>query len=252
LLSDYPNLVDIFWLQELKNMESQILKKVDYLLADGGFSPARERIIKETALTINVNGRHFATAMVLATLQKEFVIGHLFGQGIINSAADIASLSVKNDIAEVTLTENRPHGERPPAVSSDLKVAKEDVFACVRAILKSEVFTETEAVHSAGLFLEGKDAICIAEDLGRHNALDKAIGGGLLRGADFRRTLAASTGRQPSEMIYKCLNAGIPVIATKGVPTTLAIQIAEKAGITIAGLVRGTTMTVYSHPERIE
>jgi FdhD protein len=73
-----------------------------------------------------------------------------------------------------------------------------------------------------------------------------------MQGIDFSRTLAASTGRQPSEMLFKCLQAGIPIIATKGVPTTLAVAIAVKAGITIAGLVRGSTMTVYSHPERIE
>ena len=94
--------------------------------------------------------------------------------------------------------------------------------------------------------------ICIAEDLGRHNALDKVIGCALLQGVDFSQTLAASTGRQPTEMILKCRNAGIPIIATKGVPTTLAVEMAEKAGITIAGLVRGKTMIVYSHPERIE
>jgi FdhD protein len=233
-------------------MVSKILKKVDYTLANGGFARASGRIVKETALTINVNGQHYATAMILATLEKEFIIGNLYTQGIIHSTADIASLTVKNNTAEITLAERKPLSEKPRKVISGLKVRHEDVFECVRAILKSEVFTETEAVHSAGLFLDARDAVGIAEDLGRHNALDKVIGRGLLQGIDFRRTLAASTGRQPSEMIFKCLNAGIPIIATKGVPTTLAVAIAEKAGITIAGLVRGSTMIVYSHPERIE
>ncbi len=233
-------------------MESKTLKKVGFTLVNGGFSPASERIVKETALTINVNGRHFATAMILATLEKEFVTGNLYTQGIIQSATDITSLTVKNHTADVILAKSKPPGERPQKVMSNLKVRHEDIFECVRAILKSEVFTETEAVHSAGLFLDAQDAVCIAEDLGRHNALDKVIGRGLMQGVDFSRTLAASTGRQPSEMIFKCLRAGIPIIATKGVPTTLAVELAEKAGITIAGLVRGSTMIVYSHPERIE
>ncbi len=72
-------------------MPSKILKKVEFTLADGGFSPASERIVRETDLTVNVNGRHFATAMVLANLEKEFVIGNLYTQGIIRAAADIAS-----------------------------------------------------------------------------------------------------------------------------------------------------------------
>jgi len=232
-------------------MKDRILEKVEYTGVNGGCTASSERIVRETALSIRIDGEHFATAMLMATMEKEFVIGHLFAQGVITSAADIASITVKNNVAEVTLSGMKKKSTSR-LVRSDLKVRKEDVFDCVRAILKSEVFTETEAVHSAGLFLHGKETVCIAEDLGRHHALDKVIGYGLLHNIDFSRTLAASTGRQPSEMILKCRNVNIPIIATKGVPTTLAVEIAGEAGITIAGLVRGDTMIVYSHPERIE
>jgi FdhD protein len=235
-----------------KKMPSKILQTVKYTRVNGGCTAARERIVKETALTIKIGGRHFATAMIMATLEKEFVVGNLYLQGIIQSADDIASLTVKNNVVEVTLSRKKKEKVVPPKVQTDLKVSAEDIFRCVRAILKSEVFAETEAVHSAGLFHDGKEAVCIAEDLGRHNALDKVIGSALLQNIDLGRMLAASTGRQPSEMILKCRRAGIPIIATKGVPTSLAIEIAQKAGITIAGLVRGNTMLVYSHPERIE
>lgn len=233
-------------------MKSKVLERVEYTRVNGGCTAASERIIRETALTIHIDGKHYATAMIMATMEKEFVIGHLFAQGVIHSAAAIRSITIKNNTAEVTLARTKNEKADSREINSRLKVRKEDVFDCVRAILKSEIFTETEAVHSAGLFLHGREAICIAEDLGRHNALDKVIGYGLLHDIDFRQTLAASTGRQPSEMILKCRNVNIPIIATKGVPTTLAIEIAGKAGITIAGLVRGSTMTVYCHPERIE
>ncbi|MCK4863410.1 MAG: formate dehydrogenase accessory sulfurtransferase FdhD [Dehalococcoidales bacterium] len=232
-------------------MDNRILKKVEYTRVNGGCTASSERIVRETALSINIDGEHFATAMLMATLEKEFVIGHLYAQGIITGAGDIASITVENNVAEVTLSGKRRQ-QSLPSVQSGLKVRKEDVFDCVRAILRSEVFAETEAVHSAGLFLNGKEPVCIAEDLGRHHALDKVIGYGLLHNIDFSKTLAASTGRQPSEMILKCRNAGIPIIATKGVPTALAVEMAGEAGITIAGLVRGDTMIIYSHPERIE
>ena len=231
-------------------MEDKILEKVEYTAVNGGCSTSSERIIRETALSIRVNGQHFATAMIMATMEKEFITGHLFGQRVINSAADITSIVINNDTAEVTVLEIIARAN-PPMIHSELIVRKEDVFDCVRAILKSEVFSETEAVHSAGLFRNGSEAICIAEDLGRHNALDKVIGYGLLNDIDFSSTLAASTGRQPSEMILKCRNANIAIIATKGVPTTFAIEIARKEGITIAGLVRGDSMMVYSTPARI-
>ena len=233
-------------------MPNKILQTIEYTRVNGGCTQANERIVKETTLTIRVDGQHFATAMLMATLEKEFVVGNLFVQGVIKSANNIASLTVKNNVAEVTLSGIKKKKAETRAIHTDLKVRQQDIFKCVKAILKSEVFTETEAVHSAGLFLNGKTAICIAEDLGRHNALDKVIGYGLLHDIDFGRTVAASTGRQPSEMILKCRNAGIPIIATKGVPTTLAVEIAREAGITIAGLVRGNTMIIYSHPERIK
>lgn len=233
-------------------MEDKILEKVEYISVNGGFTRSSERIVRETALSIFINRKHFATAMIMPTMAKEFVIGHLFGQRVINGVNDIKSITIKDNIAEVALTEIKNQDEGSLKVHSDLKVSQEDIFNSVKAILKSEVFAETEAVHSAGLFRQGKEAICIAEDIGRHNALDKVIGYGLLHDIDFGKTLAASTGRQPVEMILRCGNANIPIIATKGVPTTLAIDIAKKAGITIAGLVRGNTMTVYSHPARIE
>jgi FdhD protein len=232
-------------------MPSQILKKVGYLRVDGGCLKASERIVRETALEIRLDGEHFATAMLLAALEREFVLGHLFTQGIISNAADVRSISIENHIADVVLRQKKKP-ETAGEVRSDLRVSPALIFECVRTILKSEVFTETEAVHSAGLFLEGREAVSIAEDLGRHHALDKVIGGGLLRGVDFSRTLAASTGRQPTEMIIKCRHAGIPIIATKGVPTALAVTLAKESGITIAGLVRGDTMNIYSHPERVE
>lgn len=233
-------------------MISKILKKVEITRLNGGCVAAGERIIKETPLTIRIDGRHYATAMIMAALEKEYIYGHLYAQGVISSISDIKSLTIKNNTADVVLVGNRKKRPAPQTISSDLKIKTGDIFNCVKAILKSEIFTETEAVHSAGLFLNGKEPICIAEDLGRHNALDKVIGYGLLHDVDFSRTLAASTGRQPSEMLLKCRSVNIPIIATKGVPTTLAIEIARKAGITIAGLVRGKTMTVYSHPERIK
>jgi FdhD protein len=233
-------------------MVNKFLKRVEYARVNGGCTAASERIIKETAFTININGEHFVTAMLLATLEREFVYGHLYVQGVINKAEDIKSLTIKNNIAEVTLPGRKKKHAATRTIRSGFRVKPADIFDCVRAILGSEIFTETEAVHSAGLFLNGRENACIAEDLGRHHALDKVIGYGLIHDIDFSRTLAASTGRQPAEIIAKCRRAGIPIIATKGVPTTLAIEIAEEAGITIAGLVRGSSLMVYSHPERIE
>jgi FdhD protein len=233
-------------------MGNKILEEVEYTRLNTNVTRARERIVSEIALSIFINKRHFTTAMIMPTMEKEFVTGYLFGQGFINNIAEIESIKIKDSIAEVSLPEKRGRVKATPTIDSDLKVHRDDIFDSVKAILKSEIFAETEAVHSAGLFRPGTEAICIAEDIGRHNALDKVIGYGLLHDIDFSNTLVTSTGRQPAEMILRCRQANIPIIATKGVPTALAIDIAQKAGITIAGLVRGNTMTIYSNPARIE
>ena len=230
-------------------IDNKVLQSVELTRINGGCERVTERIIRETALTLRINGNVYATAMIMAGMEREFALGHLYAQGIISDATHITSFEITGTTVEITLTQNKKAFEKP--VTSNLAVDRHKVFTCVKAILKSKVFAETEAVHSAGLFLEGTGTVAIAEDLGRHHALDKAIGAALLEGVDLTRVLAASTGRQPTEMIYKCRNAGIPIIATKGVPTSLAVTLAEQNNITIAGLVRGTRMTVYSHPERI-
>jgi FdhD protein len=108
-------------------------------------------------------------------------------------------------------------------------------------------------VHSVGLFAEA-GPICIIEDIGRHNALDKALGWILLNGEgrDFSRMYVACTGRVSSDMAYKCAVAGIPIIVSRGATTSLGISIAERTGICIIGFVRGKRLSVYSHVERLK
>lgn len=228
-----------------------MLLPVEVTLVDGGCETVTERIARETALTLRIDGEYYGTAMILAGQEREFAAGFLFSQGVIDEAADIADITVHGTAVDVRLHHRRADAALRP-VTTAMVVHRDDIFTCVRAVLQSGVFAETEAVHSAGLFREGREETAVADDLGRHVALDKVIGTGLLAGADFSQTLVASTGRQPVEMITKCVQAGIPVIATKGVPTTLAIEMAERYGITVCGLVRGSTMYVYTHPERIQ
>ena len=221
-------------------------KKVELIqVKDDSAAPVSENIIKETSLIININGRHYTSVITfLGKQEKELVVGHLFSQGIINQAKDIKSLTIKNRVADVTLRKNIIKKLIKNKIKSTLKITKEDVFNCVRAVLKSEIFAKTEAVHSAGLFLRGKEPVAIAEDIGRHHALDKVIGAALLQGIPLNETVVASTGRMASEMVIKICRAGIPIIATKAAVTDRGIALAEKYGVTLIGFVRdaGTTM----------
>jgi FdhD protein len=227
------------------------LEWVEYTRVNAEVSRGRERVVAESALSISLNGRHFATVMITPLMEKEFIVGHLFGQGIIQSAADIASLTLKDNIAEATLTQKKGKAKEPAEIRSDFRVSREDIFAGVSAILKSRIYAETGAIHSAGLFKKGAEPVCITEDIGRHNALDKVIGYGLLNQIDFSQTFATSTGRMASDMVSKLCRAGIPVVATKTAVTKLGIEIGRSCGLTIIGFVRDGGMKIYTNPQRI-
>jgi len=93
--------------------------------------------------------------------------------------------------------------------------------------------------------------VSLCDDIGRHNALDKAVGQASLRGCDMSRCLVAATGRANSDMVAKCCRAGIPVLASRGATTTLAVEVAKTVGITLIGFVRKGRMNIYSHEGRV-
>ena len=224
---------------------------VEYTKVNAEITKAKERVVTELGLSIIINGRHFATAMITPMMEKEFIIGHLFGQGIIEDIADIESITVKDNTAELTLPGKEDKAKGLEEIHSDFKVGREDIFDGVNATLKSKIYAETGAVHSAGLFKKGAEPICIAEDIGRHNALDKVIGYALINKVDFGNTFAASTGRMASDMVSKVCRANIPVVATKTAVTKLGVEIGERCGLTVIGFVRDEGMKIYTNPQRI-
>jgi FdhD protein len=115
-----------------------------------------------------------------------------------------------------------------------------------------KVFDETGGLHAAGLFaLDGELAAC-AEDVGRHNAVDKVVGGMLMRDAlPLSERLLFVSGRTSFEIVQKALVAGIPIVGSVSAPSSLAIDLARAAGVTLVGFVRGDSFNIYAHPDRV-
>ncbi len=259
-------------------------------LSRGRFSDADISLVVEQELAIYVNDSHLATTSITPGLEREFVAGYLFGQGFINSLEDIESIHIEDKAARVTLKDSgkmSPSASKasyrivsgggrtayfdtgmPREILSDIKVKKQDIFTAMNTLFeKAEIYRDTEGVHAAGLFTVDGEPLCIVEDIGRHNTLDKTIGYALLNKIDCGNAFLVSTGRMASEMVAKICRAGIPIVATKTAVTDKGLESGKSCGLTLIGFVRdaGTRintdmdvrvikeagMKVYTRAERV-
>jgi FdhD protein len=116
---------------------------------------------------------------------------------------------------------------------------------------EQRVFDSTGGLHAAGLFDESGTPYVVREDIGRHNAVDKVVGARLLAGATPAVPLLCVSGRIGFEIVQKATVADIGVLAAVGAPSSLAVQLAQRAGLCTAGFVRGGRFVVYSGVDRV-
>jgi len=138
-------------------------------------------------------------------------------------------------------------------IRSTLSVSGADVAMLPQRLRKAQrVFDETGGLHAAGLFAADGRLVDVAEDVGRHNAVDKVIGGRLLRDElPLADRLLCVSGRTSFEIVQKAAVAGVPLVAAVSAPSSLAIELANACGVTLVGFVRGDGFNIYTYPERI-
>jgi FdhD protein len=251
-------------------MESYI-KRVIVRNSGADFEEAEDNIAVEKRLRILINGKEMLSMYCTPLMIRELVVGMLMSENIITGkwCSDRISIVFGEEVTVDVPAEGDVSIEGAVITSGCIggitfpkraTLQKTDDTFTISAARLKEIFRDfqklsglhqlTGCVHSAGLS-DGESMLCIAEDIGRHNAVDKVIGFAILEEIPFAGKIMLASGRLSSEIVAKCGRWGIPIVGSRTSPTSLALEIAEKCGVTVAGFIRGDRFNVYTNPQRI-
>jgi FdhD protein len=246
-------------------------------MRDGVRERAEDELAIEEPLEIRVDGDPLAVTMRTPGEDEELAAGFLLGEGLIAGPEDIESAGPTADFAANTVEvrtrrglRRDPAGERRFYLTSSCGICGKGALEFVRveaapaepaAAVSAEIvtrapaearavqdaFERTGGLHATALFAHGGELLAVREDVGRHNAMDKAIGSLLLDGAmPPPGTLACLSGRASFELVQKAALAGLAGLVAVGAPSSLAVDLARERGMLLCGFVRGSNFNVYS------
>ena len=226
-------------------------------IEDGEIFEIEERMPREVELDILVNGALFAKATLTPSLEREFVAGHLRYQGLIENGSQIRSLKVEGHKAMAEIDSRSEKGLGCSPLSGDDENARAGwtvradwILANLLFTLDSDLYRKTGGTHTSSL-CRGEAILVTAEDVGRLNTLDKVFGWALLNGVDLHECYVATSGRITSHTMRKVIRSEVPLVASKGAVTTLAVDMAEAEGVTLVGFARENRISVYAGASRI-
>jgi len=246
-------------------------------VTEDGASDIEDIVVREFPLTIVLNDQELVTLLCSPSNLKDLAVGFLFSEGFLQSRDEIKTVTVNSGTGVVRVqTEGGDELAREALfsrlitsgcgrgasfysatdvsgdrVESALTVSVRDVLALAREFQhRSETYRATGGVHSAAL-CDSISVLVFAEDIGRHNAMDKVFGECLLKGIPTDDRLVITSGRISSEILLKVSKRKVPILVSKSAPTSMGVKLANELGITLVGFVRGKRVNVYTNGWRV-
>jgi len=252
-------------------------------LQTGKVEETIDRVVSEIPIRIMINETLYATIFCTPTNLRELVAGHLLSEGLVDSFEEITCVEIEGTQCRVTIASEKSVQEKLAMVTpftriitsgcgaeipwpftklkdrlgfrkvtSRLETTASCILDAIRNLnVKASIYRQTGGVHASALCSKDGVELAFAEDVGRHNAIDKVIGMGAERDCKFGETFAVSTGRLSGEIVLKIARVGIPVVASISSVLSSGVEIAEATGVTLIGFVRGNRMNVYSYSGRV-
>jgi len=244
-------------------------------VVDGEAYPLEESVAVEEPLEIQINGQPWITTMRTPGHDRELALGLLYSEGLLSDLAEIDQIHVEDNViligGDISI-EGHSRGfvrssscgvcgrasldailaRHPPAIPSEgFSISSDSLDSLLMQMrTKQSVFDTTGGVHAVALFSEMSDITELAEDVGRHNAMDKVIGRTLTQ-LPLSNLGFLLSGRVSFEMVQKAVMVGSPCIVAIGAPTTLAVDLARQHGLTLIGFLRDGRFNVYCGANRI-
>lgn len=234
---------------------------------DGSAREVEEEVVQDETVTLTINGTISRSLSAIADSLKEFAVGYLFNESLVESVDDIKKIEIDGNMisaeiddrllkaSETVLCSDSAGGWRTKIkdvkrVESDLQVTSAELIARIEELKNNaEIWQATGGTHVAGIVFENK--FVVKEDVSRHVAVDKVIGYGLLNGFDLSNSYVIYSGRMPADMVIKITRVGIPLLASNAAPAYSGYKIAEKGNVTLVGFIRGQRFNVYNNNGRV-
>lgn len=234
---------------------------------NGKAKDVKEKVVKDETITLTINGDISRSLSAIEDSLKEFAVGYLFNENMVNSMESIKKINVDGtqihaEIDDTLLKTNetvlcsdsaggwRSKIKTVNPVESDFQVEASELISRIEELKdNAEIWQATGGTHVAGIVYDSQ--FIVKEDVSRHVAVDKVIGYGLLHDFDLSNSYVIYSGRMPADMVIKMTRAGVPILASNAAPANSGYNIAKKGNITLVGFLRGQRCNVYNNQNRI-